>query len=59
MVHDQEGEEDDGGADPVQAAGVLALENDLSDERERNGQAEADGDNEGRGQEHGVGPADV
>lgn len=59
MIDDQEGQEDDRRSDPIQHTGVLSLENDLSDERQRDGEAESDRDHQWRGEQHRIGPTYV
>src|SRR4051794_2682312 len=50
VVDEDEGDEHDAGADPVQGARVLLVQDHLADEGEGDGEAEADGDDQRGGQ---------
>lgn len=59
VVDEQERDQHDARADPVDPARVLGVLDHLADERQRDGQRQADGDDKWGGKQHGEGPGYV
>lgn len=57
LIHNQKRGKHNRRADPVQHACILALQDDLTDKRQWNGQTQANCDYQRGGEEHCVGPA--